>query len=125
MSDARAVVLVPVTRWVVAMPGEDRRHVIQHALETAERESPRVVLDASRLTHIFSHQVGSILAAHKRLEEAGGHLAVCGPTPLVRRVLELLQLQEILHIYESAEVALGSLGWTAAKTVELDLPTCD
>lgn len=66
----------------------------------------RVVLDLSESEYMDSAAVGWLLSLHKAFEKAGGRLVVCGIQPPVKRVLELMRIEQVVPMAEDREAAL-------------------
>jgi anti-sigma B factor antagonist len=63
-----------------------------------EAGSAAVTVRAGRLDLIDSVNLGVIVRAHRRLSERGGRLVIESPTPLVRQVLELAELDRVVEV---------------------------
>ena len=64
-----------------------------------------VVLDVSDLEFIDSTGLGVVLGAMRRLREGGGSLAIAGATGIVRRVLEITDLDKVIPMVDPAPAA--------------------
>ena len=65
-----------------------------------------VVLDLSDLDFVDSFGIGAVVGALKRLRQRGGDLALVCPSPRIRRVFEICDLDRILALHDS----IGSVG---------------
>lgn len=74
----------------------------------------RVVLDLRDLSLITSAGLGNLIGFVKRVQAAGGHVALARPTLIVRRTTERLGLDEILAVVGSVTEAVRTLGSEAA-----------
>jgi anti-anti-sigma factor len=79
------------------------------ALGLAERGTHHLVVDARRLTFCDSAGLTAFVRVATRLKESDGRLAVAGPTPIVRRVLELSGLVEAIVVVETLSEAVDAL----------------
>ena len=61
-------------------------------------EARDLVLDMSELTFLDVPGLGAVLEARRRLADSGGSLVLRRPRPMVRRMVELLNLEEALHV---------------------------
>lgn len=66
----------------------------------------KLVLDLSRLQFVDSRGCGAIIACLKHVSAAGGDLKLCGVTPAVRTVLELIRLHRICEFLKTPEEAI-------------------
>ena len=73
-----------------------------------------LILDLSELDFVDSFGIGAVVAALKRLRQRGGELAVVCPSPRVRRVFEICDLDRIIAIGDSIDVVTGSRATGAA-----------
>jgi anti-sigma B factor antagonist len=60
------------------------------------------VIDVSELEFIDSTGLGVVLGAMRRLREGGGSLAIAGATGIVRRVLEITDLDKVIPLVDGA-----------------------
>lgn len=73
-----------------------------------------LVLDLSGVTFVDSSGLGVILGRFRRLNPAGGRMAIVGARPPVRRVLELSGLMRVMGIYRDRGQAVAELAGPAA-----------
>jgi anti-anti-sigma factor len=69
----------------------------------------RVLLDFARVTFIDSTGLGMLVKSHRAAEAAGSQFAVVHPTPTTRKLIHVLGLDQLLHVYDSHEQALTEL----------------
>jgi anti-sigma B factor antagonist len=60
----------------------------------------RLIIDMAKLEFIDSTGLGVILGAMRRLREGGGTLEITGATGIVRRVLEITDLDKVIPIID-------------------------
>ena len=65
----------------------------------------RIVVDLSATEFIDSSGLGALISGLKVARQAGGDLRIAAPTRQVRTVLELTNLNRVLHSYDSADDA--------------------
>jgi anti-anti-sigma factor len=82
-------------------------HFKKQMEELAARTS-RVVVDLSGVNFIDSSGCGALLLFHKLLVDNGGGLKVCGVTPPVRALFDLVRIQRVLEIHADREQAVRS-----------------
>ena len=100
----------PLT-WIVELRGEhDMTNADRLRSELADifTQATTVVVDLTGATFIDSVIVGELLHAQQRVDETPSeHLAIVAPTTgFPVRVLELLQTDGILHVFETRADAL-------------------
>lgn len=66
----------------------------------------RVALDISEADYIDSAAIGWLLLMHKSFKEAGGRLVIFGLTPGVKRVINLLRIEDVLNLSTDRDSAL-------------------
>ena len=62
-----------------------------------------LVLDLSDLDFVDSFGIGAVVGALKRLRQRGGDLALVCPSPRIRRVFEICDLDRILALHDSID----------------------
>ena len=82
---------------------------LKRELEELSKTTARVVVDLSQVQFIDSAGCGVLLQFHKRLKEKGGGLAICGISPPVRALFELVRIQRALDIYPNRDAAVRAL----------------
>ena len=77
-------------------------------IEAVNRGAGDVVLDLTDVAFIDSSGLGSLVAVAAEVRTRGGHLAIVPGPPHVRRVFDLLQLDELLEVVDTRNDALAS-----------------
>jgi anti-sigma B factor antagonist len=72
----------------------------------ALKGTQKLVLDLTSVEFIDSRACGGILSCLKRLNEAGGELKLCGASPFVRSVFELIRLHRVCDIVATRDEAV-------------------
>jgi anti-sigma B factor antagonist len=80
-----------------------------HALDSATRLSPHVVIDLSAVTFIDSMGLGAIISARRRAVSGGGTILLVRPPAMARRLLAGTNLQQLLAVYESVDDAVRAV----------------
>lgn len=70
----------------------------------------QVLLDFAQVTFIDSTGLGMLVKSHRAAEAAGARFAVVHPTPQTRKLIRVLGLDALLHIYDTPEQALADQG---------------
>ena len=68
----------------------------------------KLVLDLNRVQFMDSRGCGVILSCLKQLSPAGGDVKLCGVTPPVRMVFELIRMDRICEIVGTREEAVAA-----------------
>ena len=66
----------------------------------------RIVVDCEKLTYISSAGLGVFMSFVEELREAGGDIKICGLTPKVRGVFDMLGFQEIFDLVDDQQTAV-------------------
>jgi len=77
--------------------------------EVLEQNDSRVVIDLSRVTRIDSAGLGQLMSCYSHLVRNQGKLSIAGPTPEVRKVLDMTGLSTLIPSYTSEQEAVQSL----------------
>ena len=80
----------------------------QRVAGIVERAS-RLVLDLSHVEFVDSSGYGAILTCLRQVNSVGGKLAVCGVTPPVHALFELVRMDRILDVYDSRDAAIKAV----------------
>jgi len=68
----------------------------------------KIVLDLSGVSSIDSAGIGELALLHTSAQDKSVSLKCASPTPMVRRILELTNLDSVLELHASVEDALRS-----------------
>jgi anti-sigma B factor antagonist len=98
---AVAVAVVPVEELDASNVGEFKRDMAP--ILEAQRE---LVLNLRRLRFVDSSGMGAILSCLRLLSAKGGDLKLCGMSPQVRSVFELVRMHRIFDIYPTQDEAV-------------------
>jgi len=90
------------------LTGDRLRRELEDALGTGV---DAIVVDCSGLAFLETWTIDGLLSAKSAL---GERLAVVAPQGDVRRVLELIGLESMIHVYETRAAALNALGVSGA-----------
>jgi anti-anti-sigma factor len=68
-------------------------------------ETPSVLLDMQKVEVLSSAGVGILIRTMTRAQQHGGSLALFGCTPRVLQVIQVVNLESVLNLYETVEEA--------------------
>ncbi|MFI8194739.1 STAS domain-containing protein [Streptomyces sp. NPDC085946] len=94
---------------VLTVAGEIDHHTgdrLRQALDVTDTTRPRIVIDMRRVAFMDSSGINILIAAHQNITAAGGWLRLAGPTPAVRRVLQLVGINQLLDCRDTLHHAL-------------------
>ena len=75
-------------------------------LETLVKAGARkLIVDCAKLSYISSYGVGVLVRLHKKLAAQGGHLKLAVIQSRIVRVLEIVGLTRLFHIYDNVDDA--------------------
>lgn len=77
--------------------------------EVAGTKPPAVVIDLAEVTYIDSSGLATLIEFYRELNTAKGRLALCGLQPRVRTVFDLVRLNELFQISETAALAAAAV----------------
>jgi anti-anti-sigma factor len=113
---AAAALVTVVGEIDLATAGELGDHLVA-ALHEA---GPDVVLDLSQVTFMDSTGLKVLLAAHRRAQLAGGHLALAGAGRSVLKVLTITGLDRTFLLAETVDGAIESVRSAPAPQAAAD-----
>ena len=90
------VYTVPLFRKVVLKLGADRRHDL--------------IMDLTKLTFIDSSGLGSLIETFQKVQSAEGEIVFVIDNPRILKILKLVDLDKVLHIFENLGRALEHVG---------------
>ena len=99
--------LVTATGEIDAATADSVADAVSAALATGHKQ---VLLDFTDVTFIDSTGLGVLVKSHRAAEATGATFAVVHPTPQTRKLIRVLGLDQLLHVYDSHEEALRERG---------------
>ncbi len=81
----------------------------QLAALTEQGSPPKIVLDFGNVAHMSSSALGMLITLYKRVRQREGQLRLCNIQPAIYKGFVITRLNEIFHITQTREQALGSL----------------
>ncbi len=82
-------------------------------LDRVQAGDRRLVVDLCAASFIDATAIGVLVGALKRLQEAGGTLAVACATSNVRTSFEIVGLEHVIPMYSSSDDALAAVAQAA------------
>ena len=76
-------------------------------LEVACGGQPHLIVDLASVAHIDSGGMRALVRGHMSVSKRGGQVTLVNVNSSVRRVLHILRLDTVLHVYESMGAALA------------------
>ena len=86
----------------------DEAAALSRLLAEALPHARKLVLDLSGVTSMDSAGIGELAQLQSRAQNLNVSLKCAGPSPLVRNLLDLTNLDSVLEIHASLDEALGS-----------------
>lgn len=83
--------------------------------------APNLVLDLSELDLLASSGIGIILKLQGKSQALGGEVVICSPNTIVEKVLNVMNMSQVLKIFEAEHEALGHFGIKVEVPDEPDL----
>lgn len=71
-------------------------------------KAPKILFDLSGVRFIDSAGLGFLIGSLRRATEAGGDLRLCGLSAYLLGIFRLVNLQNVLKVYETQEAALAA-----------------
>jgi stage II sporulation protein AA (anti-sigma F factor antagonist) len=95
---------------VVALAGEidyNTSGQVRQALDVTGTARPRIVIDMCEVTFMDSSGINILISAHQDTTASGGWLRLAAPTDAVRRVLQLVGVDQVIDCHATREQALA------------------
>ena len=100
----------PAVATVVPLPAEIdltcASEIRDTLLSTLNRGGTHLVVDARHVTFMDSSGINALVRARERAERLGGSLHVVSDARCVRRLMEVTQLERVLHLVPEMQDAL-------------------
>jgi anti-anti-sigma factor len=85
--------------------------ILADAVSAALTDGHRqVLLDFAKVTFIDSTGLGVLVKSHRAAEAVDARFCVVHPTPQTRKLIQVLGLDQLLHVYDSPDEALRTRG---------------
>ena len=75
----------------------------------------RIIADCERLTYISSAGLGVFMSFIEEVREQGGDIKVCGLTPRVKQVFEILGFSELYDVCDNCQTAMQRFSEAPAR----------
>ena len=85
-------------------------HLLKDTITAELDPSSNVIFDFSNLRFIDSTGLGAIVSFLKQSKTAGGDLKLCGMSPAVRKLFELVRVHKIIDIFNTKEETIRAFG---------------
>ena len=72
------------------------------------RDSKRVLMDLSKMSHIDSSGLGALVSVLQWINSAGGSLKLSGLQPRPKIVFDITKVYRVFDIYDTEEAALAA-----------------
>lgn len=84
-------------------------YIGEELLRMVEKEGcRRMILDFRLVEAVATHLLGELLLVHKKIQAAGGRLALCEFQPSLQEIFDVLKLTLVFHICDTEEKARKS-----------------
>ncbi len=88
--------------------GESAVFLVESLDRVLENDDGHVLLDLSKINYIDSTGIGELVAYLGRFQSRNRKLILINPSERIRKLLALARLDELFHIAETVEEALGA-----------------
>jgi len=99
--------LVTAVGEIDAATADSLASAVTSALDGGHR---LVVVDFAEVTFIDSTGLGVLVKSHRKAESLSSRFAVVHPTPQTRKLIRVLGLDQLLHVYDTEDEALADRG---------------
>lgn len=85
--------------------GSDSQQVEWGLDELLKENHKKVIFDLTNVTYLDSSGVGILVMCHARLRKAGGALRIAGAQGMVEHILDMTNVNKIVHSFPTASDA--------------------
>lgn len=82
---------------------------LTHHLRAAAETEKHLIVDMSGLRYIDSTGAKALLEAHRRLTQRGRRIVLAAVSPMAKRILAVLGVEQVLPVYPTVDEAVASL----------------
>jgi anti-sigma B factor antagonist len=90
----------------------DEAAALSHVVDEVLQHGGKVVIDLSDVTSIDSAGIGELVFLHTRAHSQNAELKVAGPSPIVRELLDLTNVDSVLEIHPNLNEAMAAFQFT-------------
>jgi anti-sigma B factor antagonist len=101
------VAVIAVDGFLDAHTAPQFEQVLQQEIEDGR---VKLVVDCTRLTYISSAGLGVFMGFIEEVRERQGDIKICGLTPKVRQVFEILGFETIFELLDTVPTAVARFG---------------
>jgi anti-sigma B factor antagonist len=83
--------------------------VLTNHLKSAAETEKHLVVDLSGLRYIDSTGAKVLLEAHRNLKQRGRRIVLAAVSPMARRILTVLGVEQVLAVYPTVDDAVAAL----------------
>ncbi len=94
----------------------DETTLLRDSVKHALKDSPRLVLNLSKVTYVDSSGLGMLVALNASTRATGGSLKISGLDGRVNDLIQLTRLASAFELYNSAEDAAATFNTTAGTS---------
>ena len=94
------------------MDGAGTEQVAAGVAAVIATRPPRVVVDLRQVVFLSSVGIRLLLSTAKSLNQHGGRMAIAGPQPMVREVLDIVGIASVIPVHGDVESACVALAGT-------------
>jgi anti-anti-sigma factor len=102
---------VLIVRFNTPYLRDDRliRQLFEQIEQLVEAGQNRVILNFTGLEAFASYAIGKMIALNAKLAAPPAKLALCGLTPIVNEIIDIMALRKRFAIYDTERAALDAL----------------
>ena len=90
----------------------DEAAALSHVVGEVLHQGGKVVIDLSGVTSIDSAGIGELVFLHTRSQSQNADLKVANPSPIVRELLDLTNVDSVLEIHSNLNDAMAAFQFT-------------
>lgn len=99
---------------IIKLKGELDHHSAEEfrkifAVEWGKDGAQNLIVDFKEVTFMDSSGVGALIGRYKQVDRRGGKVAICNPSRMVARLIEMSGLLRIISVYRDEQEALKKI----------------
>ena len=98
--------------WIVSLEGRldlTKSDTFEKNVTKKIEEEPRnLIVNLSKISYMSSSGIRAMLAIHRLLDSYGKSMCLCEVPPVVKKVIEVVEISQIFTVFDQEEEALAS-----------------
>lgn len=82
----------------------------ESVIKKFDEQNKDLVVNLSHVTYMSSSGIGALLAVYRHIGAKGNGMCICEVSPVVKKLLDVVEIGQIFNIYDREDDAIASFG---------------